>query len=674
MTEVERVEKVERTPWLLAIIGSVLFGIIGSAWTLMQPGYTMAVLYNLSLSACALVLSVLPINLIFLASILGKFKFFRNRINMTSLTYLYVFAIAAMFYNNEAAPHFHIVSIVGERYLFPGASDAYIPLFMAPSLEVVEKFRVGGYAVPWSDYAPMIIWWWLLTTLPALFVMALSIIFRKRWTDVEKVPFPQTMIVHDLMRGMSRGNERPKWTKLFAIGTLLGFAVQIPIFMTYVFPWFPDIYGWRTNTCSHGGAYVTADSPLAGIAGLTMWGKYPPHAAIGYLAPLNILLSFLICYFVFIIIGTQVAYAFGYYTGIMGASGCGRTWCSPPIGLMVSDPFKWNAMGQLGGIVGLSMFMLIGSRKYIIQTIRAASGKLSPERIREMETGEPMSYRMAYMMMASSAISFIVFWMASGFSLLGAVLMLLTLVLVFWSTTRIYGLVGFAVSPGLRWSAFLYQGMMWQTIPEARSPEWVTSMWIANEFGSDLPELGWGGALFSSFASYRMASLTGASTRNVFKIWTVVTVLLPLVSIISCLWIIHTFGISKTSEAQWVGNWNGITSEMESGNRPTAAPWIPYALLGIVIVGVLSFLHARFTWFPLDPSGYVLATTIHPLLEGLWLPFLVAWVTKTVTLRVGGSKAYEEYGVPVATGFLTGTTLSILIGGGIGVYRFFFPF
>jgi hypothetical protein len=93
-----------------------------------------------------------------------------------------------------------------------------------------------------------------------------------------------------------------------------------------------------------------------------------------------------------------------------------------------------------------------------------------------------------------------------------------------------------------------------------------------------------------------------------------------------------------------------------------------------VVVGVLSFLHSRFLWWPIDPAGYVLATSIHPLLEGLWLPFLVAWVAKTITLKVGGSKAYEKFGVPIATGFLTGTTLSILIGGGIGVYTYFFPF
>jgi hypothetical protein len=187
--------------------------------------------------------------------------------------------------------------------------------------------------------------------------------------------------------------------------------------------------------------------------------------------------------------------------------------------------------------------------------------------------------------------------------------------------------------------------------------------------------MGWGDALFSSFASYRMASLTGASNKGVFRILTVTTILLPLTSIIGCIWIVNTFGVTRTSLGSWyVGNWNSRIGSTECGTTPTAPPWIPYAVLGAVVVGVLWFLHSRFLWWPIEPSGYVLATTMHPLLEGLWLPFLVAWVAKTITLRAGGSKAYEEYGVPIATGFLTGTTLSILIGGGIGVYRFFFPF
>jgi len=663
-----------KPPILLTVVGCVLFGIVGSAWTLLQPKFTMAVLYNLSLSACALVLSVLPFNALFIASMLGRFKPLRQRINFSSLTYLYAFTIAAMFYNNESAPHENIIGIIGERNSFPITSYNYVPTFMAPSVDVARKFIAGGYPVPWGEYAPMIVWWWLITTLPALFAISLSVIFRKRWTDIERVPFPQTMVAHELVKGLGGGEKRPLWTKLFSVGLLLGFAVQMPIFMTYVFPWFPDIYGWRINTCSHGGAYITADSPLAGIAGLITYGKYPPTAAIGFLAPANILLSTLICYFGLIIIGTQVAYVFGYYTGITGVNGCGRFGCSPPIGLQGSDPFKWNATGQLGGIVGLSIFMLIESRHYIVDTVRAALGRLDSQRIRDMEKDEPMSYRSAYLMMIASLVIFITFWLASGFSLLGAILMPLTLFLVYWSTTRIYGLVGFAVSDGDSWSQFLYQGLMWPTIPASRTPEWTASIWVASEFGADYPEMGWGGALFSSFAAYRMAGMSGVSNRNVFMIQAVTAVLLPLVSIIATIWMISTLGLGRTSEQNWQGAINGLLSRVETGSRPTAPPWIPYALLGIVIVGLLSFMHARFLWWPVDPAGYILATSVHPLLEGIWLPFLVAWIAKTATLRVGGSKAYENYGVPMATGFLTGTTLSILIGGGIGVLQFFHPF
>jgi len=124
---------------------------------------------------------------------------------------------------------------------------------MAPSVEAAEMFRTGGSGVPWGDYAPMVIWWWLITTLPALFALSISAIFRKRWTDIEKVPFPQTIVSYELIKGSLGEGEKRSWSKLLIVGMLFGFAVQIPIFMESIFPWFPDIYGWRTNTCAHGG-------------------------------------------------------------------------------------------------------------------------------------------------------------------------------------------------------------------------------------------------------------------------------------------------------------------------------------------------------------------------------------------------------------------------------------
>jgi len=72
-------------------------------------------------------------------------------------------------------------------------------------------------------------------------------------------------------------------------GIILGIAFQLPLFMINIFPWFPDIYGWKVNTCSTGAWYVTADSPLASLVGLATFQKNPLYAAIFYMAPLNVL-------------------------------------------------------------------------------------------------------------------------------------------------------------------------------------------------------------------------------------------------------------------------------------------------------------------------------------------------------------------------------------------------
>ena len=95
---------------------------------------------------------------------------------------------------------------------------------------------------------------------------------------------------------------------------------------------------------------------------------------------------------------------------------------------------------------------------------------------------------------------------------------------------------------------------------------------------------------------------------------------------------------------------------------------------GAAFAMLLSFLHARFVWFPLEPLGFLLATDGHALIEGIWTMTLAAWVAKTITLRVGGSKLYEKTGIPVAIGFLIGVIIIVILGGAVLVYRFFFPF
>jgi hypothetical protein len=97
-------------------------------------------------------------------------------------------------------------------------------------------------------------------------------------------------------------------------------------------------------------------------------------------------------------------------------------------------------------------------------------------------------------------------------------------------------------------------------------------------------------------------------------------------------------------------------------------------LAGIIVAMLLSYLHARFLWFPLDPVGFLLAVDGHALVEGIWTMLLAAWIFKMITLRIGGSKLYEEKGIPVAIGFAVGMLVVAFIGGIVLAVRFFVPF
>jgi hypothetical protein len=45
-----------------------------------------------------------------------------------------------------------------------------------------------------------------------------------------------------------------------------------------------------------------------------------------------------------------------------------------------------------------------------------------------------------------------------------------------------------------------------------------------------------------------------------------------------------------------------------------------------------------------------------------------------LTLRIGGSKAYEEYGAPMAGGYMAGHMLALIPGIILQRVRFFYPF
>jgi len=89
---------------------------------------------------------------------------------------------------------------------------------------------------------------------------------------------------------------------------------------------------------------------------------------------------------------------------------------------------------------------------------------------------------------------------------------------------------------------------------------------------------------------------------------------------------------------------------------------------------MLSYLHAKFLWFPLEPLSLFIATEGWDILTGIWIMFFVAWVLKHLALKIGGAKLYKNVDVPIATGFIAGlVTIGLFGGAGLNL-GFFVPY
>lgn len=657
----------EKVPWALVIVLSVFLGAFGTIWTSILPRNLFS-FYNFGTILCVMNLTSAPFIVLIFAALFQKIT--KKGIGAQMLTYLYVVGSTCSWYICA----YYLIEwndIIASRHMNPAWSEAYVPSFMAPPQAVTTQLLSGQLPVPWGEWIPSTLYHWFLFVIIGIFFISVATLFRRQWIDVERVPFPHALVAYELVRRIPEEG-KPLMERLgrpFLVGILLGFVFQVPVFMTNTFPWFPDIYGWK-NLCWSGNWYIQAGSPFAGIAGLSAFQEHPAAVAIGYLVPLSISFNSWFWHLVYIVL-MQIAYTMGYYTGIETEGGCGRAWCSPS-GLLEA-PFKFNAVSYGGGLLGLAVVSLILSRRYIVETVRIAFRRGTGDL--EVERGEALSYRNTYVLLATSFILFTALFMMDGLGIVAALLVPISYFLYWMANARLYGLGGMQAR-ALGHGNTLFRLFVWPTAPDPPTREYVLAAYYSSR-AMDSPDSIGGGSILSSFSSYKMASITGTSNPNVLKIMIASTIITPVVAIVTLIWLCYTSGAMVFASASGEIQTTQFYNVSNPTNYATAAgrePLAPYVLGGFLIVAVLEFLHARFVWFPFNAIGFIIGTSYISVLWGYWGTFLIAWVLKVITLRLGGSKLYENLGVPIAGGFVVGYMIALVLGGALGFMRFFFPF
>lgn len=76
--------------------------------------------------------------------------------------------------------------------------------------------------------------------------------------------------------------------------------------------------------------------------------------------------------------------------------------------------------------------------------------------------------------------------------------------------------------------------------------------------------------------------------------------------------------------------------------------------VGAVVMALLMLVRQHVLWWPAHPIGYAVAGSY--AIQQLWLPLLLAWALKSMTLRAGGLKLYRRL-LPAALGLILGDLL-----------------
>ena len=180
----------------------------------------------------------------------------RKYLTMTNVAYLYIATLAASYFSCFGNPWWWDIGLLLATVATPEYVMRYVPEFVAVPKDVAELLIAGTGdvgALPWHILFPAFLWHSLIVAIFAGVSIGLVSIFRREWVDVERLPFPQVAVVYASMSGLENIGKREWPGRLpFILGFITGILTGIPLSGITLFPWFPDVYGWRTATCGPG--------------------------------------------------------------------------------------------------------------------------------------------------------------------------------------------------------------------------------------------------------------------------------------------------------------------------------------------------------------------------------------------------------------------------------------
>ncbi|MBS7612551.1 OPT/YSL family transporter [Candidatus Bathyarchaeota archaeon] len=667
MSQEVKIERVNWLPWIvLIVILAIVSNIVVALMGLVERGFCC--IYTVGMSSRLFEVEMLPPFLLLLSYPLIR----RIKMSRISLARLYTIGLvmSGILGMYDAWTY---IPVGWHRMVYnssPEIRNILLNVWWSPPVSAIEAVIRGGVTPNYADWLSSILFWLSFYLICFAFTSNVMGLLRHIWIDLEKVPFPYTLATYGILERVEQGLSKVRGRTAFIIGIAAGFVLQFQVMMTYLFPWWPDLLSWRSPGASIHGCVCVRSGDIIGstLAGWSSYNIQPLHYALAYLAPLDMLFTVWLMQII-ILIATQAAWYGGYYSGIFDLGGFCRAagWGGFERSITWGPPFYWGWMSHVGGMLALVFMIFWRFRSYIADTIRAIKTGEYVER-------EAMSYRAIYTMIAVSAILLILFFtVAAGTSIVSAFILLIFLTFIYTiADMYAYGLMGITfLETRVLWSSWPFR-LIWPRAPETYTQNWLMSISFMHR-GVNLPGNGVFCGALMTIRGFKLADLAGAKPRDIYKFICITFLVALPISFIMRIYFINLFGATRTWSG--CGNWDCAYTGRSAYNTAPPLEWIGIGgVAGFIVVLAISFLRGIYAWFPIHPLGFILATGIFSSFAGSWSIALGAWIAKWLTLKIGGSRAYEEYGMPFVSGYVTGFIIDVILGIIVQITRIFIPF
>ena len=517
------------------------------------------------------------------------------------------------------------------------SSNTYLPLFgrhlptwaMVPALDKHSAFYLGhgslyrGDAL--RDWLPAILIWTGFVVVLLWTMQCVNVILRKQWTDNERLTYPLTKIPLEITDAQPFGRGRSSLpltrSRLFWIGFVVAAAMDTTNALNYYYPAVPAVLA--SNVTDLGASFPTKPWHAIGWTPLTY---YPFMIGLGLLMPLDFLFS---------------SWFFYLFWKLQSVVVVANAWDADP-----RMPYaNYQAFGAY-------LLFFVGtlwiSRHYFGHVVARALGRES-----EIDDAdEPMRYKWAFLGLAAGLTGLVAFSVALGMAWWLAVLFFFIYLALALAISRMRAELGTPVHD------LHFTG-----------PDWALSDLIGTQ-AIDPSSL----AVFSLFywfnrayrchpmpfqlEAFKMAEQTGA--KREMRAWFWALLLAGGFGMLCAFWALlhndYIYGMKWND----TGGWDRYAGWLKAPKPPNITAGLAI-VVGFLFAAFLQAMRVRFFWWPFHPLAYAVSGSWEMNL--LWLPLLIAWITKVVLLRYGGMRVFSAalpffYGLILGQ-FIPGSLLNI---------------